>query len=41
MGPKVESAAYYAKALGRKALITDVDHLKEALSGIAGTWVVP
>jgi carbamate kinase len=41
MGPKVEAALFFVKATGKKALITDVDHLEEALSDRAGTWVLP
>jgi len=41
MGPKVESSARYAEATGHMALITDVDHLEEALRGEAGTWITP
>jgi carbamate kinase len=41
MEPKVEAALSFVKATGKKALITDVDHLEEALSDRAGTWVLP
>lgn len=41
MGPKVEAAVHYVSCLNRAALITDVDHLKDALQKKAGTWVVP
>jgi carbamate kinase len=41
MGPKVEAALSFVEATGKKALITDVDHLEEALSDRAGTWVLP
>jgi len=41
MGPKVEGALSFAKSAGKEALITDVDHLEEALSRRAGTWVLP
>jgi len=41
MGPKVEAALSFVKATGRKALITDVDHLEEALHHRAGTWLLP
>jgi len=41
MGPKVEAALSFVKATGKMALITDVDHLKEALHHRAGTWVLP
>lgn len=39
MGPKVEAALNYVQATGQRALITDLEHLEEALSGEAGTWV--
>lgn len=41
MGPKVEASLLYARATGRKALITDLDHLAEALEGKEGTWISP
>ncbi len=41
MGPKVEAAAAFVEATERTALITDVDHLAEALQGRAGTWIEP
>lgn len=41
MGPKVEASFLYARATGREALITDLDHLAEALEGREGTWIGP
>jgi carbamate kinase len=41
MGPKVEAAASYVRETGRRALITDLEHLAEALEGRAGTWIYP
>lgn len=41
MGPKVEASLLYARATGREALITDLDHLEKALEGQDGTWVGP
>lgn len=41
MGPKVEASLLYARATGCKALITDLDHLADALEGQDGTWVGP
>lgn len=38
MGPKVEAALTFAEATGKKALITDVDHLEEALSAGQERW---
>jgi carbamate kinase len=40
MGPKVESAAAFVGAGGGRAVITDSEHLHEALAGRAGTTVV-
>jgi len=40
MGPKVESAATFVEAGGGRAVITDSEHLHEALAGRAGTTVV-
>jgi carbamate kinase len=39
MGPKIESAALYARTTGRPALITSVDALADALAGRDGTWI--
>jgi carbamate kinase len=41
MGPKVEASLLYARATGREALITDLDHLAKALKGKEGTWIKP
>lgn len=41
MGPKIESAMDFVEATGRPAYITDIDHLRQALTGEAGTLVVP
>ena len=41
MGPKVEAASQFARATGCRALITDLDHLADALRGEAGTWIGP
>ena len=40
MGPKIESAVRFAFAGGR-AVITDPEHLTDALSGEGGTYIVP
>jgi carbamate kinase len=40
MGPKIESAVRFAFAGGR-AVITDPEHLVDALAGNGGTYVVP
>ena len=39
MLPKVEAAVTFAKK-GGAGIITDIDHLKEALAGKAGTIIV-
>jgi carbamate kinase len=41
MGPKVEATVRFLKAGGRSAIITSLDHAKEALEGKAGTTVKP
>jgi carbamate kinase len=41
MGPKVEAAADFVEASGGRAVITDSAHLDDALSGNAGTTIVP
>ena len=41
MGPKVESVLRFLKSGGREAIITSFEHLYEAVSGAAGTHVVP
>ncbi|HVR41495.1 MAG TPA: carbamate kinase [Thermoanaerobaculia bacterium] len=39
MGPKIEAATQFVRASGRSVLITDVEHLREALVGVGGTVV--
>ncbi len=41
MGPKMETAVDFVEKTGKEVLITSVEKLKEALSGKAGTRVVP
>jgi carbamate kinase len=41
MGPKIEAAIQFVRASGSEVLITDVEHLRDALEGRAGTRVVP
>jgi carbamate kinase len=41
MGPKIESAVQFVKGSGRQVLITDVEHVREAIEGNDGTLVVP
>lgn len=39
MGPKVEAAVQFVRRSGRQVLITDVEHLREALEGQDGTVI--
>jgi len=39
MGTKVEAALHYALTTGCRALITDLEHLDDALAGREGTWI--
>lgn len=41
MGPKIEAAIGFVEATGKRVLITDIDHLPDALDGEAGTEIVP
>jgi carbamate kinase len=41
MGPKVEAAVQFLRAGGKEAIITSLDHLVEAVTGDAGTHIVP
>ncbi len=41
MGPKVESVCRFVEQGGRRALITDIFTLGEAMAGRTGTWLVP
>ena len=41
MGPKVEACCRFVEQGGARAVITDLAHLAEAVSGTAGTAVVP
>jgi carbamate kinase len=41
MGPKIESVVDFVEATGNEAYITDLDHMREALAGRAGTRIVP
>jgi len=40
MGPKVDAAIQFVKRSGKQVLITDVEHLREALDGKGGTLIV-
>lgn len=41
MGPKVRAAVHFVEETGQRVLITDVDHLADALAGDGGTVIVP
>jgi len=41
MLPKIQAILKYMAAGGKKALITDPEHIKDALDGKTGTWIVP
>jgi len=41
MGPKIEAAMDFVAATGRRVIITDIDHVHDALDGNAGTAIVP
>jgi carbamate kinase len=41
MGPKVEAACRFVEQGGTRAVITDLDHILDAVTGSAGTVVVP
>jgi len=39
MGPKIEAAIDFVAATGRRVVITDIDHVHEAVDGTAGTTI--
>jgi carbamate kinase len=41
MGPKVEAVIRFLRAGGKRAAITDCEHLHDAMHGLAGTQIVP
>lgn len=41
MLPKIQAILKFMDQGGKKALITDPEHIKDALEGKTGTWVVP
>lgn len=41
MGPKISAALEHVKRSGKEVLITDIDHIREALDGSAGTIIGP
>jgi carbamate kinase len=40
MGPKIDAAVQFVRRSGKQVLITDIDHLREALGGGEGTLIV-
>lgn len=40
MGPKIEASILFARASGKQVLITDVEHVREAIEGDGGTVIV-
>ena len=40
MGPKIEASVQFIRRCGKEVLITDVEHLREAMEGKGGTRVV-
>jgi len=41
MGPKIEAASQFVRASGKNVLITDVEHLRDAVAGNGGTRITP
>ena len=41
MGPKIEAAIQFVTRCGKQVLITDVEHLRDALAGREGTLILP
>jgi carbamate kinase len=41
MGPKIEAAVQFVRATGKTVMITDVEHVREALTGNGGTMILP
>ncbi|HEV8432610.1 MAG TPA: carbamate kinase [Thermoanaerobaculia bacterium] len=39
MGPKIEASVQFVRATGKQVIITDVDHLRDALEGREGTVI--
>jgi carbamate kinase len=39
MGPKIEASIQFVRATGKQVIITDVDHLRDALEGREGTVI--
>ncbi len=39
MGPKIDAAMQFARASGRSVIITDIEHVRDAIDGRAGTAI--
>jgi carbamate kinase len=40
MGPKIRAAIAFVEKTGKEVLITDAEHLKDALARNSGTYIV-
>jgi carbamate kinase len=41
MAPKIQAIVWFLEGGGKQALITDPEHIGQALRGETGTWIVP
>jgi carbamate kinase len=41
MGPKIEAAISFVRSTGKSVLISDVDHVRDAIGGSGGTYITP
>ncbi len=41
MAPKIQAIIWFLEAGGKRALITDPEHISAALKGETGTWILP
>ena len=41
MGPKIEAAISFVRSTGKTVLISDVDHVRDAIGGQGGTYITP
>jgi carbamate kinase len=39
MAPKIDAACNFIEGGGKRALITDISTVQEAIDGSAGTWI--
>jgi len=39
MGPKIDAAMHFVRGTGREVMITDIEHVREAIEGRAGTVI--